>query len=255
MERKQDLILIGGEGRNLGKTEFVCEIIRLLKKISSGSLNAESSSQAADLNKIEDQIISHLIQKESIDLNQSLTVIGLKIKTIREGEELQHGSPMIDMDRSCESENKTDSIRADQGSSPSEHLFSIKEDTNAAETEIVGKDSLRMKHAGADRVFRMRVQKENIHEAYEYFLNLIEDSPQPRLIVCESNTLREFYEPLLFIMIKYKENQHSAALSHTESLSHDQLLKKSHINVKPSAQRVSGFADLTIWSDEKQFFI
>lgn len=61
------------------------------------------------------------------------------------------------------------------------------------------KDTIRLLEAGCESVYWIRTHKEHIVEAFEEFLELAVDAD---LIVCESNSLRHYVEPYLFIMIK-----------------------------------------------------
>jgi molybdopterin-guanine dinucleotide biosynthesis protein A len=82
------------------------------------------------------------------------------------------------------------------------------------------KDTAIMLEAGADEVYFLKVLKSHIVEGFEEFLKRI---PQNALILCESNTLRKYVKPGIFI-----------------------FLKNSNGAIKPTAKEVIDFADVTI---------
>lgn len=61
------------------------------------------------------------------------------------------------------------------------------------------KDTVRLLDAGCSSVYWIRTHKEYILNAYEEFLEIAKDAD---LIICESNSLRHYVKPHLFIMIK-----------------------------------------------------
>lgn len=70
------------------------------------------------------------------------------------------------------------------------------------------KDTQRLKKAGADRVYWIRAYPEFLSRAFEEFLGLVEDAD---LIICESNSLRNFVKPGIFIMIDNTDNKKQTA--------------------------------------------
>ncbi|MDR1922528.1 MAG: hypothetical protein LBS31_12435, partial [Candidatus Adiutrix sp.] len=81
------------------------------------------------------------------------------------------------------------------------------------------KDTSRLLAAGAHQVFWLRSTREALSEAYGRFR---EEALKGALVICESNSLREYVEPGCFIMM-----QNAAGPG------------------KPSSQRVREMADLT----------
>jgi len=133
------ILLIGGATRNVGKTTFTCSVI---KNISS----------------------KH-------------EIIGLKIKTIYEGDDFFHGK-----DRN-----------------PLKGNFRIIEEFDNKGNE----DSMKMLKAGAKKVFRIKAKNEYLKDAFNEFMQQI---PKNSYIICESNSLRNILKPVLFLMIKYKKS-------------------------------------------------
>jgi len=140
LKRQKGLILVGGAKRNVGKTTMVCKIIE------------------------------HFTKTESI--------VGLKFKTIYEGDSYFHGKE-------------------------SNQLFSrylLTEEFDFDSVEDTGK----MLSAGAQRAFLLRSKSEYLSEAFSFFLSKLQNTD---LIVCESNSLRKIVEPDIYLFIKDKANQ------------------------------------------------
>lgn len=167
MQKLENLILIGGGSRNLGKTEFVSQLISKYKK-----------------------------QHE---------IIAVKIKTIYEGDSFFHGK-----DRN-----------------PLTSDYRITEFSEAKDKE----DTSRMLNAGAERVFKIKSKNSSLGKAFRELLSQI--NTQDKLIICESNSLRDFFIPHKFFLILGTNNQ----------------------EIKPSAERLLKFADKIIYSDGKKFDI
>lgn len=134
MIEDKKLVLVGGAGRNVGKTEFVC---RLIKKIA-----------------------------------RDHPVYALKVSAIFPDERLYHG------DHS------------------SEQLGSALFEETSDETS---KDTSRMLRAGAERVFYLRSDDSSILTLYNQFRRGISADA---LVICESNSLGQFVNPALYIMVK-----------------------------------------------------
>jgi hypothetical protein len=134
MIEDKKLLLVGGAGRNVGKTEFVC---RLIKKIA----------------------LDHC-------------VYALKVSAIYPDERLYHGDHSTDQTGSA--------------------LF---EETSSGTT----KDTSRMLRAGATGVFYLRSDDGSILNQYKAFRSKI---PADTLVICESNSLGQFVNPALYIMVK-----------------------------------------------------
>ncbi len=134
------MLLVGGAKRNVGKTTMVCKIIE------------------------------HFSKQQSI--------IGLKFKTIYEGDGYFHGK--------------------DKKTSFSEYLLT--EEPNYDSIEDTGK----MLRAGAQRAFLLRSKSEYLSDAFSFFLSNIKNTD---FIVCESNSLRKIVEPDIYLFIKDQNNQ------------------------------------------------
>jgi hypothetical protein len=135
----KNILLIGGATRNVGKTAFTCSVIE--------------------------------------NISQKHKVIGLKIKTIYQGDDFFHGK-----DRN-----------------PLNGNYRIIEEQNAKGNE----DTERMLRAGASRVFRIKAKNEYLHEAIEDFFNRVSADS---LIICESNSLRTVLKPAIFLLIKLENS-------------------------------------------------
>jgi molybdopterin-guanine dinucleotide biosynthesis protein len=73
--------------------------------------------------------------------------------------------------------------------------------TDETKTDSV-KDTARMLNAGADRVLWLRCDEFNAEIGVE---KLLEDISQDSLIICESNSARNYIEPGLFLMVRKKD--------------------------------------------------
>ena len=73
--------------------------------------------------------------------------------------------------------------------------------TDETKTDSV-KDTARMLNAGADKVFWLRCDEFHAEEGVE---KLLSEIPQDSLVICESNSARNYIEPGLFLMIRKKE--------------------------------------------------
>lgn len=135
----KNLLLIGGAVRNVGKTTYVC---RLIEKFS----------------------------KEH-------DVVGLKIKTVYEGDNKFHG----------------------KSRNPLTGNFMLKEESSLISKEDTGK----MLRAGAKRAFQLKVKSDALEEAFIDFTDKIKDNA---IIICESNSLRKVIKPGLFLLIKHQNN-------------------------------------------------
>jgi len=160
VERREGLLLIGGASRNVGKTTLICKIIEHFSKNHS--------------------------------------VVGLKIKSIYDGDSYFHGKE-------------------------SKKFFDKYLLTEESESES-NDDTHKMLKAGAHKAFLLRTKSEFLSEAFLYFVTKINDKD---LIICESNSLRRFYEPDIYLFIK----------------------DKNGANMKPSAQQLEIYADRIIFSD------
>jgi len=137
MIKQKNIILIGGATRNVGKTTFSCAIID--------------------------------------NLSKKHHIIGLKIKTLYNGDDFFHG----------------------KDHNPLSGNYRIIE-----EFEKNGKeDTMLMLNAGAKQVFRIKAKSEYLNEAFDDFFRQI---PKNSFILCESNSLRKTIEPAVFLMIKHK---------------------------------------------------
>lgn len=126
--------MVGGSRRHVGKTTLICEII--------------AAHQA------------------------KYSITGLKVTSVRAGDEFLHG----------------------------DHPFKMKDNFEIfEETDRMGqKDTSRMLQAGAQKVFYIRTKDEYVPEAFDHFRKL---SGENNLIVCESISLRKYVRPGLFILL------------------------------------------------------
>jgi len=139
-----------------------------------------------------------LLCKIIAHFSESYQIIGLKIKTINQDDHFFHGKDI----------------------SLGNQAFNLYDE---AEMNSSG-DSSKMLNAGALRAYRLKTFYGNLDLSFKSFL---EKRPENTLIVCESNSLREFIIPDLFLLIKHKHE--------TE--------------MKPSALRMEGLANRIIYTD------
>jgi len=129
-----EMLMIGGNSRNSGKTTIACNIISKL-----------SATQE---------------------------VIGLKVTSVRQGEEDLHGNHNQDLNDN----------------------YTIFEELNTESQ----KDTSKMLRAGATRVYYLRVEENFTQQAISHFLSTYSNK---QLIVCESRSLRRIIIPGLFVMM------------------------------------------------------
>ena len=127
------LLLIGGTGRNVGKTEFTC---RLISRIAA-----------------------------------TRQIYALKVSAMYPDEQMFHGRHEYD--------------------ASDFHLF----EESRSES---GKDTARMLKAGAKRVFYLQGEDNRILQGFTEFIHKV---PTSSPVVCESNSLGNFVQPGLHIMI------------------------------------------------------
>ena len=127
------MLMIGGATRNLGKTTLITRIV-------------------------------HHFAHEYL--------VGLKIKTLRQGDEAFHG----------------------KGSHQLIGDYLVVE-----ESVLSNDDTGRIFQAGAKQVFHIKAKAEALEQALAEFMQSI---PPQATIVCESNSARSLLEPGLFLMIK-----------------------------------------------------
>ncbi len=137
---ENSLLLIGGSSRNVGKTTFV---VKLIEKFA-----------------------------------REHSIIGLKIKTIYEGDSFFHGKDRTPLDSDYRLIEEFD--------------------------ETSGEDTSKMLRAGAKRAFRLKVKSAAILEAFNAFRDLL---TKPCLIVCESNSLRKVVKPAIYLLIKQQSDE------------------------------------------------
>ncbi len=134
----KNLLIIGGSGKNVGKTTFA---LSLISKVST-----------------------------------KIQVIGLKVSTHKQGEELFHGShgTMLSNDYRITTETR----------------------------KIPRKDTALMLDAGASSSYYIEVAGNKVLEAYNEFMTQYNVNGFP--VVCESRTLRNHVKPGLFILLVNK---------------------------------------------------
>ncbi|MCK5843822.1 MAG: hypothetical protein KAG97_03885 [Victivallales bacterium] len=143
IRKAPSMLIVGAAERGLGKTEFVC---RLIKTVSlRHPLYAIKTS---------------IIRDDKLNCPNYRTSCGL-----------------------CA--NITD--------------FLISEELNPPP----GKDTAKMLKAGAARVFLIRAFRDHLKNAVESLFEII---PEESVIVCESNSMRKFVQPGLFLVIKRKNS-------------------------------------------------
>lgn len=91
-----------------------------------------------------------------------------------------------------------------------------------------GKDTSRLLAAGAERVFWLRVLRENIPEGLSALLDMIEPGA---VCICESNSLRRVVEPGMFLIVRSSDST----------------------SWKDSAAEVKEYADKIVVSDGRRF--
>lgn len=160
MDRRKGLLLVGGAKRNVGKTTLVCKIINHFSKVEN--------------------------------------IVGLKLKTIYDGDTYFHGKDI-------------------------KSFFSKYQLIEELELESI-EDTGKMLRSGAKRAFLLRSKSDCLLEAFSFFLSKLNEKD---LIICESNSLRKFVEPDLYLFIKSKEN----------------------LEMKPSAAELEKLASLIIYTD------
>lgn len=128
------MLMIGGSGRNVGKTTLICAIIRKFAPTTP--------------------------------------LIGLKVTSIRHGEEDFHGHHDV----------------------PLSETFRIFEETDKESV----KDTAKMLSAGARKVYFIQTPDEQMPLAMDAFFALV---GQQSTIVCETRSLRRLIKPGLFILI------------------------------------------------------
>jgi hypothetical protein len=128
------VLMIGGSGRNVGKTTLICAIIR---KFACNS-----------------------------------QIIGLKVTSIRAGEESSHG-----FHETLQSSN-----------------FKIIEETG----KDSGKDTSKMLQAGAKKVYFIQSTDEQLPIALNSFFEQVDRNS---IIICETRNLRRLVKPGIFILI------------------------------------------------------
>jgi hypothetical protein len=171
------MILIGGTGRNRGKTVLAEELIRRFK--------------------------------------DRFPIVGLKVTTVAHvGGVCPRGGAGCGACAITEkyvlSEEPENNVTALQGPA-------------ALPNACSNKDTVRLLHAGAERVFWLRALRSALDEGYAAVLEKI---PPTALVIGESNSLREVVRPGCFIMVSSGPGE----------------------QVKPSAARVADLAQITLES-------
>ncbi len=170
-----NLIIIGGSSRNVGKTTLALKLI------------------------------------EKYCANEK--IIGLKVTSIKPGEETFHGS---------------------------HESFNLQQYSIIEETVIDGrKDTSRMLLAGAEKVFYIETPDHLLGEAMsEFLLKVGADSP----IICESRSLRKVVKPGLFVLLKHYDQM----LIKPEFKQFEKLADSTHTIVKNS-RSTGSLSDKIVW--------
>lgn len=139
MQSDEKLVIVGGAGRNVGKTECVCR----------------------------------LIAKTAV----SLPVFGLKVSAIYPDETMFHG---------------------DHGAA------GLVKDIFEEHIRDSSKDTSRMLRAGAERVFFLCCENQDVYDEYQRFRAMVGDE---RVVICESNSLSDYVKPALHIVVVPREGE------------------------------------------------
>lgn len=91
--------------------------------------------------------------------------------------------------------------------------YSIYEETNSES----GKDTSRMLHSGAARVYFAKVWDNKLLEA---FLRIMEKTEAGTPVICESPALRNYTEPGVFIIMTSDTNYNKKDIKHLQTLPH-----------------------------------
>ncbi|HNQ69549.1 MAG TPA: molybdenum cofactor guanylyltransferase [Bacteroidales bacterium] len=97
--------------------------------------------------------------------------------------------------------------------------FEISEEND----KTTGKDTSRMLLAGAKKVYFIKSEKDKLELA---FLELMKIIPKNAIVVCESNYLRQYIKPGLFVLIRNNE---------------DENLKESYVSTLKFADKIVNF--------------
>jgi len=174
-----NLIIIGGSSRNVGKTTLALKVI------------------------------------EKYAASERIT--GLKVTSIRPGEETHHGN-----------HENHDLL----------NFLIIEETTNSS-----SKDTARMLSAGADKVYYIETPDSMIREAMEMFLTTI-NTGSP--IVCESRSLRTAVIPGLFVLLKHFD---------TDLIKPDfdvyEKLADITVSIDPNMKNSGKLAEKIVWDGKK----
>ncbi len=173
------MLMIGGSGRNVGKTTLICALIR---KYAS-----------------------------------SYPIIGLKVTSIRPGEDDTHGNHEVPL-----SEN-----------------FKILEETG----ENSNKDTSRMLIAGAKKVYFVQSTDEQLQEAISAFF---EKTYRNSIIICETRNLRRIIKPGIFVLITDPAHENFKVNSAEFFMTADLHLEFDHKN-----KVMETFTDLIIFEEGK----
>lgn len=130
----QNLLIVGGSRRHVGKTTLICEIIKRL--------------------------------------SVHYTIIGLKLTSVKSGDELFHGYHEKQLVEKYE-------------------IFEEKNLTGL-------KDTSKMLLAGAGKVYYIRSEDKFVKDAFQEFFMLVNEY---EFIICESISLRKFVVPAVFLLI------------------------------------------------------
>lgn len=176
MMKLQNMLIIGGASRNVGKTELVCSLIKKFSREReiitlkiSGIDPGNKSGQDHDQQQVEDAGTG----------NDTMSA--------------QNSGQKNDNAKITAHLDEKGSVHGHHGPPPEK--FHLLEETNLDGV----KDSSKMLIAGANRSFYLRTRDEYLAEAIDHFFTIID---RRSLIICESITLRKIIKPGLFIIIK-----------------------------------------------------
>lgn len=165
---KSNLLLIGGSGRNVGKSTLANYIIK--------------------------------------NISHKHNVIGLKVSTLRIGEEQFHGDEHI----------------------ISENGYKITQE----DSKIPHKDTAQMIACGARKAYYLQTKEDFVLEAYTEFEKKYNPDHLP--VICESRALRKYIKPGLFLIIVDPANRKNDSMQF-ENLA-DQILYYRHNDLTEISQ-------------------
>lgn len=97
------------------------------------------------------------------------------------------------------------------------------------------KSTDKMYAIGASAVYRLIVMKDALQEAFKLFLEEVE---QDKMVVCESNSLRELVEPAMFVFVDKKSEDKEKYSSARVRKFADVIIKNDGVKLSPSPEKI-----------------